>query len=240
MSEKPLNRKVPVNRKVKPPHSSCSSNKLSRRVTVIRESSKKPIKRCNSEPALPAADIKPIDVGGGRTDDHGGVILQRRACADAFWSSPDLVFPSQQKVEGYNRNSKVVMNVTVQGSPGPVRAMVKLGSSVKETMAIVKKQYSSEGRSPQLDQHSISTFELHSSHFSLQCFDTSETIGDIGGRSFYMRKCKGNSFTTSDITLSNSPTPNTNNVFPNFISCNFKKLMRLPNKIWKLLGCVDG
>lgn len=79
-----------------------------------------------------------------------------------------MIIGDRIKTQGYNKEAKVVVNVTVEGSSGPIRAMVKLGSSVEETMKMVKKQYDSEGRSPQIDQHSISSFELHPSHFSLQ------------------------------------------------------------------------
>lgn len=70
--------------------------------------------------------------------------------------------------QGYNRDAKVVVNVTVEGSPGPVRAMLKLGSTVEETIRLVVNKYGEEGRSPYLDKHAASSFELHSSHFSLQ------------------------------------------------------------------------
>ena len=71
-------------------------------------------------------------------------------------------------VQGYNKDSKVVVNVTVEGSPGPIRAMVKLGSSVGETIRLVIDKYSEEGRSPLVDKDSALTFELHHSHFSLE------------------------------------------------------------------------
>lgn len=62
----------------------------------------------------------------------------------------------------------MVVNVTVEGSPGPVRAMVSLGSSVEETIKLVVDKYGQEGRSPRLDLGAASTFELHHSYFSLE------------------------------------------------------------------------
>lgn len=67
---------------------------------------------------------------------------------------------------GYNKDSKVVINVSVEGSPGPVRTMVKLGSSVEDTINLVVNKYAEEGRTPKLDCNS--GLELHHSHFSLQ------------------------------------------------------------------------
>lgn len=62
---------------------------------------------------------------------------------------------------------KVVVNVTVEGSPGPVRAMVRLGASVEEAIGVVLDRYGREGRTPKLDSSAASSFQLHHSHFSL-------------------------------------------------------------------------
>lgn len=72
------------------------------------------------------------------------------------------------EMQGYKRDAKVVLNVTVGGSPGPVRTMVKLGSSVEDTIKLVVDKYSEEGRTPKLDKDAASSFELHHSYFSLQ------------------------------------------------------------------------
>lgn len=59
--------------------------------------------------------------------------------------------------------------MTVEGSPGPVRAMVKLGSNVDDTIKLVVAKYVEEGRTPKLEPiTSPSSFELHHSYFSLQ------------------------------------------------------------------------
>lgn len=58
--------------------------------------------------------------------------------------------------------------MTVEGSPGPVRAMVRLGSSVEDTIRLVMDRYGREGRAPKLLPHDApASFELHPSHFSL-------------------------------------------------------------------------
>lgn len=66
----------------------------------------------------------------------------------------------------------MVVSVSVEGSPGPVRTMVRLGATVDETIQQVVEQYRREGRSPRLDDHpsssSTSMFDLHHSHFSLE------------------------------------------------------------------------
>jgi len=71
-------------------------------------------------------------------------------------------------IKRYEKEAKVVVNVTVEGSPGPVRTMVKLGSSVEDTIKRVVDKYTEEGRSPQIDPNMASSFQLHHSYFSLQ------------------------------------------------------------------------
>ena len=62
----------------------------------------------------------------------------------------------------------MVVSVTVEGSVGPVKAMVRLGASVGEAIAAVVERYAREGRSPRLDPAAAESFQLHHSHFSLQ------------------------------------------------------------------------
>ena len=62
----------------------------------------------------------------------------------------------------------MVVSVTVEGSAGPVKAMVKLGSSIREAIAAVVERYDREGRSPRLDPASADSFQLHHSHFCLE------------------------------------------------------------------------
>jgi hypothetical protein len=68
-----------------------------------------------------------------------------------------------------------VVSVTVEGSVGPVKAMVRLGASVGEAIAAVVERYAKEGRSPRLDPAAAEAFQLHHSHFCLQSksFNTS-------------------------------------------------------------------
>ncbi|EPS59723.1 hypothetical protein M569_15083, partial [Genlisea aurea] len=91
-------------------------------------------------------------------------------------------------LQGYEKEAKVVVNVTVEGSPGPIRTLVKLGANVDETIKLVMKKYKEEGRRPKLDTDAASFYELHSSNYSLESLNRSDLIGDAGSRSFYLRK----------------------------------------------------
>nr|XP_034600674.1 uncharacterized protein At4g22758 isoform X2 [Setaria viridis] len=96
-------------------------------------------------------------------------------CFDVF--APDSPFSSSPSAASLTKPSpreeaKVVVSVTVEGSVGPVKAMVRLGDSVGEAIAAVVERYAREGRSPRLDLAASESFQLHHSHFSLQrgCF----------------------------------------------------------------------
>ena len=71
-------------------------------------------------------------------------------------------------LQEYEKDAKVVITVTVEGSPGPIRALVKLGAIVEDIIKLFIKKYEEEGRTPRLDHHASSSFDLHLSYFSLQ------------------------------------------------------------------------
>ncbi|OAY79860.1 Uncharacterized protein ACMD2_13741 [Ananas comosus] len=147
--------------------------------------------------------------------------------------------------------AKVVVSVTVEGSAGPVRAMVRLGASVEEAIAAVVERYGREGRSPKLDPAAAAAFQLHHSHFSLQSLNKSDKIGEVGGRSFYLRKNSGNnSFNfgqgdsdiktiSSEIILFNPRSVAIDP--PNFFSFIIKKLDKIgrrTKKLWRMVTCI--
>ncbi|KAI3727531.1 hypothetical protein L6452_16147 [Arctium lappa] len=260
MSEKPLRGRIPVNRRIKPPHPSSSTHRLGRKVVVVRRSSKNPskfIKRCNSDPTFFTTGIS--IAGADVTDDHRNMTPPSDSCAmflkristDVFSSSPELL-PEKSEiiVQRYDRDAKVVVKVTVEGSPGPIRALVKLGSSVDETMKLVMNKYNAEGRSPQLDQDAITSFELHNSNFSLKCLDKSDMIGEIGYRSFYMRKnandrrdsCSSTSIGSEIVAgkANGSPSTSLDISFRGFICQGLKRIIGRTSKFWRFLGCFDG
>ncbi|KAE9446297.1 hypothetical protein C3L33_21803, partial [Rhododendron williamsianum] len=117
---------------------------------------------------------------------------------------------------GYRKEAKVVVNVTVEGSPGPVRAMVKLGSSVEETIRIVVNKYS---------------------------LSKSEVIGDVGSRSFYLRKGSSSTDHINSEEIASASTTTPSPLPPLFFltaimrRC-FSKLIRRTCKLWKILGCM--
>ncbi|KAF9689442.1 hypothetical protein SADUNF_Sadunf01G0092600 [Salix dunnii] len=194
----------------------------------------------------------------------GGVLFRPHTCTDVFASSPSLIMPTSFSPhssfdQGYKKDAKVVINVTIEGSPGPVRTMVKLGSKVEDTIKLVVDKYNEEGRTPKLD--AASTCELHLSYFSLQsqsryqlCFsvltglDRSELVGDVGSRSFYLRSSssskRSNGGSTSSITetvsgIANPPLPIPCPPFLllEFFASKFGTIVRMTLQLWKVLVC---
>nr|GEU66923.1 hypothetical protein [Tanacetum cinerariifolium] len=232
MSDKSLRRRIPFNLRTKPPH---PTKKLHKKVVVHvprRSSNNNIIKGWNSEPTL----LRSVD------DDHrdmtppGGESCVLFRCARVsnavFSSSPELLPNPLEKIAEYNKDAKVVVKVMVEGSVGPIRALVRLGSSVDDTIKLVMSKYNAEGRTPRLDQEDVTTsFELHHSYFSLQSLEKSNVIGEIGSRSFYMRKsnngnkdiCSNSSIDSENVAAreDGSPSPCCNNLFSSFV-CRFE------------------
>ncbi|XP_050377652.1 uncharacterized protein At4g22758 [Argentina anserina] len=211
------------------------------------------LKRCSSEPLLrsPVSDfgeeVVAPHVGRELRSEPEGVLFRPQTCVDVFASSPTLMMPfSPNNHEAYKKDAKVVLNVSVEGSPGPVRAMVKLGSTVEETIKLVIDKYSKEGRTPKLLKDDASSFELHHSYFSLQSLDKSDLIGDVGSRSFYLRKSSikndGGSTASLEVNLvrANSPPPPAcpGLLLPNFIARRLSKCVRRTHRLWKVILCM--
>ncbi|CAK8539432.1 unnamed protein product [Lathyrus sativus] len=231
-----------TSRRKKPPHPSpsprCSKTKSKSKLVKI-------LKRCSSAPLL-------ISRGDREDEDdvvdlvsqysfrsRGGTLSRLQTFSNAFVSSPSL-FPSSPKIysnemKGYDKEAKVVVNVTVEGSTGPVRTMVKLGSTVEHTIKHVVDKYREEGRSPKIDSNVPSSFQLHLSYFSLQGLDKSEVIGDVNSRNFYMRKSNAESTSNQDLTKHCSA--NTSMLLPSFVALKINQIIRRAHRFWKILVC---
>ncbi|XP_059443463.1 uncharacterized protein At4g22758 [Corylus avellana] len=258
MPERSLRRRAPAtgSRRSRPPNPSPSPRRRSPPPRRSAKQASKPIKilkRSSSEPmflgssvgvsnSISDDDLSLRSEGGGV-----GVLFRPQTCTDVFASSPSLLGFSPSSQEGYKKDAKVVVNVTVEGSPGPVRTMVKLGASVEDTIKLVVDRYSEEGRTPKLGKDVAPSFELHHSYFSLQSLDKSELIGDVGSRNFYLRKSGssrssgGGSPYASEIVpardSSPPPIPPPAFLLPAFIARKISKIVRRTRRLWKLIIC---
>ncbi|URE47275.1 hypothetical protein MUK42_14646 [Musa troglodytarum] len=98
--------------------------------------------------------------------------------AAAAGTSPDGV---ERKVP-----TKVLVNVTVQRSLGPVQVMASTDWSVGDLVAAALRLYVKEGRRPPLPTAEPSAFGFHYSQFSLESLDPKEKLVDLGSRNFFL------------------------------------------------------
>ncbi|XP_030524622.1 uncharacterized protein At4g22758 [Rhodamnia argentea] len=218
------------------------------------------LKRSSSEPSL--GRFGSVEDGVGRSivrrSNHGGSLSRRETGMDVYAASAASSSSSSllgmtsppPNYEGLEGDAKVVVNVTVEGSPGPIRAMVRLGSSVEDTVRLVMDRYGREGRAPKLQPHdALASFELHPSHFSLHGLDKSELIGHVGSRSFYLRR-SSNGRSTSEASASFIPeaVPAKSSspailpslfLAPTFVARRIGKIIRRTPKLWRFFICFE-
>ncbi|XP_044487423.1 uncharacterized protein At4g22758-like [Mangifera indica] len=198
------------------------------------------LKRCSSEPSLcsfsdgdgDVAYQKPMRIAHQRE----GILYRPQTCLDVFaMSLSSMAFSPQNNFKGYSKDGKVIVKVTVEGSPGPIRAMVKLGSRVDETIKLVVDKYNEEGRTPKLSREEASSFELHHSYFSLQSLNKSELLGDVGSRTFYLRRSSSNhSSANSEIVQGmKAASPPLSSLLSSLIG----KIVSIVRKLWMVMIC---
>lgn len=86
--------------------------------------------------------------------------------------------------------TKVLLNVTVQGSVGAVQVLMSPASRVRDLISVTLKQYLKEGRRPVISGSSVDDFDLHYSQFSLESLDREEKLETLGSRNFFLCKRK--------------------------------------------------
>ncbi|CAO2813215.1 unnamed protein product [Amaranthus hypochondriacus] len=100
-----------------------------------------------------------------------------------------VVSPSMEEFKS-KKLTKVLVNVTIQGSVGTVQVLISPDLTVKDLIIAAIKQYAKEGRRPVLCCANLEDFSLHYSQFSLESLDRDEKIAELGSRNFFL--CKRN------------------------------------------------
>ncbi|XP_021899122.1 uncharacterized protein LOC110815593 [Carica papaya] len=99
------------------------------------------------------------------------------------------------------RLTKLLLNVTIQGSLGPVQVVMAPENTVGDLVTAAVRQYVKEGRRPLLPSSDASRFDLHYSQFSLESLEREEKLISLGSRNFFLCQKKtekdGGSVTTS-------------------------------------------
>ncbi|KAL5580248.1 hypothetical protein UlMin_012690 [Ulmus minor] len=126
-------------------------------------------------------------------------------------TSPDLlsgkyIVPAVSVNQG-RKLTKLLLNVTIQGSVGAVQVVMPPESTVGDLVAAAVSQYAKEGRRPILPAADTSLFSLHYSQFSLEGLDREEKLIELGSRNFFLcqRKSETVRGIVGDATTSSSP-----------------------------------
>ncbi|XP_059300385.1 uncharacterized protein LOC132052733 [Lycium ferocissimum] len=82
--------------------------------------------------------------------------------------------------------TKLLLNVTIQRSLGPVQVLISPESTVDDLIAAAIRQYSKEERRPALCSMDSSGYGLHYSQFSLDSLDSAEKLMALGTRNFFL------------------------------------------------------
>ncbi|KAK8562430.1 hypothetical protein V6N12_010508 [Hibiscus sabdariffa] len=82
--------------------------------------------------------------------------------------------------------TKLLLNVTIQGSLGAVQVVMSPENTVGDLILAAVGQYSKEGRRPILPSTDASLFDLHYSQFSLESLEREEKLMALGSRNFFL------------------------------------------------------
>ncbi|XP_012845701.1 PREDICTED: uncharacterized protein At4g22758-like [Erythranthe guttata] len=88
--------------------------------------------------------------------------------------------------EERRRLTKVLFNVYIQNSLGPVQVMMLPENTVAELMKAAIDVHVKEKRRPLMGSSDPVCYELHYSQFSLQSLKAEEKLIDLGSRNFFL------------------------------------------------------
>ncbi|KAJ4724938.1 Pentatricopeptide (PPR) repeat-containing protein-like [Melia azedarach] len=100
--------------------------------------------------------------------------------------------------------TKLLLNVTIQGSVGAVQVIMSPENTVADLVAAAISQYVKECRRPILPTTNPSGFDLHYSQFSLESLTRDEKLMELGSRNFFLCPKKTVTDGGADVTTSSS------------------------------------
>ncbi|KAK4370600.1 hypothetical protein RND71_010075 [Anisodus tanguticus] len=102
--------------------------------------------------------------------------------------------------------TKLLLNVTIQRSLGPIQVLISPESTVHDLIAAAIRLYSKEGRRLAIFSTDPSDYDLHYSQFSLDSLDRAEKLMALGTRNFFLcpKKLGAETSMCSDLTASSS------------------------------------
>ncbi|KAJ8749968.1 hypothetical protein K2173_013883 [Erythroxylum novogranatense] len=131
---------------------------------------------------------------------HGGIPMDMsRSRMRRPKTAPNLhdvnIFNAGCLLEAKPKLTKLLLNVTIQGSVGALQVLISLESTAGDLIAAAIQQHTKECRRTILPMDA-SRFDLHYSQFSLESLDREEKLAVLGSRNFFM--CPKRSATDDD------------------------------------------
>ncbi|KAL8138719.1 hypothetical protein V2J09_004720 [Rumex salicifolius] len=114
--------------------------------------------------------------------------------------------------EGGKKLTKLLLNVNVQGSLGPVQVVMSPENTVQELIKAALDIYMRERRRPLLAHKDLSCFQLHYSQFSLESIKPGEKLINLGSRNFFL--CRNPACSSSKCCSVDPLKKKANNSFP--------------------------
>ncbi|KAF8380425.1 hypothetical protein HHK36_027911 [Tetracentron sinense] len=149
-----------------------SRSELSRELHAIQ-------KPASIDGRLPMISDEPSEIQ--RSDESLTEILRRRG-GPIVDPGKSILMPE----EGGQRLTKLLLNVTIQRSLGPVQVVISPENTVADLIKAALLIYVKEKRRPLLTETDPLSFELHYSQFSLESLNTKEKLINLGSRNFFL------------------------------------------------------
>ncbi|KAM1040548.1 hypothetical protein ACFX13_030527 [Malus domestica] len=122
----------------------------------------------------------------GQFTDAAAPQLRRPKTVPDMASFRNAVGTTVSSTELRPKLTKLLLNVTIQGSVGAVQVVMSPESKVGDLVAAAVRQYGKEGRRPILPSVEPSFFDLHYSQFSLESLDREKKLMELGSRNFFL------------------------------------------------------
>ncbi|XP_075102627.1 uncharacterized protein LOC142177526 [Nicotiana tabacum] len=121
---------------------------------------------------------------------HGGRAAPRLAVAHTNPAVIDVragnVTTTSSAREKQHKLTKLLLNVNIQNSLGPVHVVISPENTVGDLITAAIEIYVKEKRRPLLISSDPRCYELHYSQFSLESLKTEEKLVNLGSRTFFL------------------------------------------------------
>ncbi|OIT23223.1 PREDICTED: uncharacterized protein LOC109216691 [Nicotiana attenuata] len=140
----------------------------------------------------------------GQSSESTTELLRRPRTVPDLLSASRLAAGTSPEVKDRLKLTKLLLNVTIQRSLGPVHVLISVESTVQDLIAATIRQYTKEGRRPVLTSGNPADYDLHYSQFSLESLDREEKLMGLGSRNFFLCPKKSNAVEGAVMTSSSS------------------------------------